>query len=78
MPVRPRIYTDTSALGGCFEPEFRIGSERLLRRFEKGEMRWWCSTSAATLMELSPTPARVANISSIGYPPDSGRHHTDI
>lgn len=32
-----RIYTDTSAIGGCLDEEFRDGSLRLFDAFEKGE-----------------------------------------
>ena len=60
MPVRPRIYTDTSALGGCFEPEFTIGSERLLRRFEKESAV--IVLSELTLLELSRAPAEVRRL----------------
>ena len=35
----PRIYVDTSVLGGCFDPEFATWSNRLMRDFELGVSR---------------------------------------
>ena len=36
--MKPRIYTDTSVLGGCEDDEFRVASRRLLEAFEGGEL----------------------------------------
>lgn len=60
MELRPRIYVDTSAIGGCFEPEFRIGSERLFRRFVEG--RATLVLSELTLLELSRAPEVVRQV----------------
>lgn len=35
--MKLRIYTDTSVIGGCLDPEFQIPSSRLLERFKLGE-----------------------------------------
>lgn len=32
----PRIYLDTSVIGGCFDPQFAQWSNRLIRDFEMG------------------------------------------
>jgi hypothetical protein len=34
--VTPRIYIDTSVLGGCFDPEFEQDSNQFLREAEAG------------------------------------------
>jgi hypothetical protein len=32
----PRIYLDTSVLGGCFDPEFAVWSNGLMEDFRAG------------------------------------------
>ena len=34
---RPRIYVDTSVIGGCFDNEFEEYSNQLFEEFIKGE-----------------------------------------
>ncbi len=36
--MKPRIYTDTSVLGGCEDDDFRDPSRRLLEAFVGGEL----------------------------------------
>ncbi len=36
MNKRPRIYIDTSVIGGCCDPEFKEWSQRLMRDFRLG------------------------------------------
>lgn len=52
-----RIYTDTSAIGGCLDKEFRDGSLRLFETFEKGEAT--IVVSDLTRLELERAPAAV-------------------
>ncbi len=59
-PRRLRIYTDTSALGGCLDPEFAVGSKRLVRDFSVGHAI--AVLSDLTRVELSRAPAAVRRI----------------
>ena len=53
----PRIYTDTSVLGGCEDDEFRDPSRRLLEAFVRGDLT--LVLSELTLRELETAPERV-------------------
>ena len=55
--MKPRIYTDTSVLGGCEDEEFREPSRRLLEAFQHGEMT--LVLSELTVRELETAPERV-------------------
>lgn len=55
--MKPRIYTDTSVLGGCEDDEFRDSSCRLLSAFESGDMT--LVLSELTLRELETAPKAV-------------------
>lgn len=55
--MRPRIYADTSALGGCLDEEFKDASIRLLNMFKSGEAV--IVVSDLTLLELEAAPADV-------------------
>jgi hypothetical protein len=55
--MKPRIYTDTSVLGGCEDDEFRVASRRLLEAFEGGELT--LVLSELTLRELETAPEGV-------------------
>jgi predicted nucleic acid-binding protein len=55
--MRPRIYADTSALGGCEDEEFREPSLRLLEAFVRGELT--LVLSELTLRELEVAPSEV-------------------
>ncbi|HEY5596918.1 MAG TPA: PIN domain-containing protein [Candidatus Bipolaricaulota bacterium] len=55
--MRPRIYADTSVLGGCEDEEFREPSLRLLEAFVSGELT--LVLSELTLRELEVAPREV-------------------
>lgn len=52
-----RIYADTSAIGGCFDPEFAADSLRLIEAVRHG--RLVLLLSDVVLAELADAPARV-------------------
>lgn len=58
--MRPRIYTDTSVIGGCLDEEFRFASRRILDWFKTG--RAVVVVSELTLLELENGPDNVAAI----------------
>lgn len=58
--MKPRIYTDTSVLGGCEDNEFREPSRRLLAAFQYGEMT--LVLSELMLRELEGAPEGVKSI----------------
>ena len=51
------VYTDTSVIGGCFEPEFREWSEALLNEFKTGSKK--IIVSDLMLVELKKAPAEI-------------------
>ncbi len=53
----PRIYTDTSVIGGCFYDEFQQASRRLFEKFNAGEAI--IVLSDLTLLELQGAPENV-------------------
>ena len=55
--AKPRIYADTSVIGGCEDDEFRNASRRLLEEFKSG--RATLVLSDLTLRELERAPERV-------------------
>lgn len=55
--MKPRIYTDTSVLGGCEDDEFREPSRRLLEAFQRGELTM--VLSELTVRELDSDPRAV-------------------
>lgn len=55
--MTPRVYTDTSVLGGCEDEEFREPSRRLLEAFLKGKLT--LVLSELTLRELEAAPEGV-------------------
>ena len=58
--MKPRIYTDTSGVGGCEDVEFRDPSRRLLEAFRRGDMT--LVISELTLRELERAPASVRDV----------------
>ncbi len=58
--MKPRIYTDTSVLGGCEDDEFRDPSRRLLEAFTGGELT--LVLSELTLRELESAPEAVRKV----------------
>jgi predicted nucleic acid-binding protein len=55
--LKPRMFIDTSVIGGCFDDEFAFGSRRLLVEFE--QRRAMAVVSSLTLEELATAPRRV-------------------
>lgn len=55
--MRPRIYTDTSVIGGCEDQEFAEYSLRLMSQFGSGDSI--LALSNLTLRELDTAPAAV-------------------
>lgn len=58
--MRPRVYADTSVLGGCEDEEFREPSRRLLEAFRAGDLI--LVLSELTLRELESAPEEVRKI----------------
>lgn len=54
---RPRVYIDTSVIGGCFDAEFENDSKALFHRFHNGEMI--AVVSGVTMEELEEAPPEV-------------------
>ena len=55
--MKRRIYTDTSAIGGCLDDEFEESSRQLFDRFMRGEDV--IIISDLTLLELEEAPQEV-------------------
>jgi predicted nucleic acid-binding protein len=51
------VYTDTSVIGGCFEPEFQEWSEALLTEFKVGSKK--IIVSDLMLVELKNAPTEI-------------------
>ncbi|MBN2498041.1 MAG: hypothetical protein JXR96_25850 [Deltaproteobacteria bacterium] len=56
----PRVYVDTSVVGGCLDEEFREHSNRLLADFESGLLR--AVLSNITIAELKQAPDGVRSL----------------
>jgi len=54
---KPRVYVDTSVIGGCFDPEFRFWSNGLVEDFRRG--RFGLVLSDVTAAEIEPAPTVV-------------------
>ena len=52
-----RVYTDTSAVGGCLDPEFSEASKQLFKQFGSGKLI--LVLSDLTLLELERAPPDV-------------------
>ena len=59
MPV-PRIYVDTSVLGGCFDAEFELWSNGLMDDFRAGRFR--PVLSEVTAAEVVDAPPQVREV----------------
>lgn len=55
--MKPRIYTDTSVIGGCLDEEFQDASLRLFDMFKAGEAI--IVVSDLMLLELGDAPTEV-------------------
>lgn len=60
MPTRPRIYVDTSVIGGCLDPEFQIPSRHLFARFRSGQAI--VVLSDLTFLEIREAPLKVRRV----------------
>jgi len=58
--MHPRIYTDTSVIGGYFDSEFEAASQALFRHFSAGKAT--LVISDITLLELAPAPERIRQL----------------
>ena len=58
--MKRRIYTDTSVIGGCLDPEFHVPSSRLVEKFKLGEAV--IVLSELTLLELVDAPEKVRDV----------------
>ena len=57
MKAAPRVYVDTSVVGGCADPEFKEWSLRLFEDFASGKLM--PVVSVITDMEIAAAPASV-------------------
>jgi len=60
MPMRLRVYVDTSVIGGCLDEEFNDASRDLIDKFKSGEMI--AVISELTLVEMKDAPQEVQEI----------------
>ena len=58
--MKPHIYTDTSVIGGVYDPEFTEWSSKIITEFEKGNKI--IVISDLTLRELDEAPNQVKNV----------------
>jgi len=57
---KPRIYVDTSVIGGCFDDEFKVYSKLLFEEFISGKKR--IVVSDEVLFELEGAPENVKEV----------------
>lgn len=55
-----RVYVDTSVIGGCFDVEFAVPSQKLMRMVERGEIRLLISSHL--IEELIDAPEAVQRV----------------
>jgi len=72
--MKQRIYTDTSALGGCLDEEFKDASLRLLNIFKAGEAV--IVVSDLTLLELENAPTEVLGV--VEEIPEEHREYVEL
>lgn len=65
---RPRIYLDTSVLGGCFDPEFSRWSQALVREARLGKLRPVLSDVTAAEVAAAPRPVRDLHTNLLSLP----------
>ena len=58
--LRPRIYIDTSVIGGCFDDEFKTYSKLLFEEFISGKKN--IVVSDIVLFELEGAPESVKEV----------------
>ena len=54
----PRVYVDTSVIGGCLDEEFGVYSRRLVDDFDRGRFRAVISDITLTELETAPPGVR--------------------
>lgn len=64
----PRIYLDTSVLGGCFDPEFSAWSNGLVQDFHAGHFIPVLSDLLATEIGRAPERVQVVHRELLGMP----------
>ena len=64
----PRIYVDTSVLGGCFDPEFARWSNGLMDDFRAGRFIPVLSDLLAVEIARAPQPVRTVYNELVGLP----------
>lgn len=72
--MKNRIYTDTSVIGGCLDPEFKEASQLLFDSFRQGEATM--VYSSLTLLELAPAPAAVHAV--LDRVPEANREYVEM
>ena len=72
--MKRRIYTDTSVIGGCLDPEFQVPSSRLVEKFKLGEAV--IVLSELTLLELVDAPEKVRDV--LKPIPEEHREYLDL
>ena len=55
---KPRVYVDTSVIGGCLDPEFSVWSNALLKDFELGFAKPVLSDLVTGELERAPPAVR--------------------
>jgi predicted nucleic acid-binding protein len=55
--MKPRVYLDTSVIGGCFDDEFKSDSNRLLQMAQEGKITLLLSD--LLLQEVSKAPEKI-------------------
>ena len=56
MLKKYKVYIDTNVIGGCFDKEFSIWSNKLIKNFYDGEILLYIST--LTEAEISDAPQK--------------------
>src|SRR5438552_15766168 len=72
--MKLRIYTDTSVIGGCLDPEFQVPSSRLVEKFKPREAV--IVLSELTLLELVDAPEKVRDV--LKAIPEQHREYLDL
>jgi hypothetical protein len=57
--MKIRVYIDTSVIGGCFDEEFNIWSDKLMSEFISGDKIMILSDTTLRELELAPEKVRM-------------------
>ena len=66
--MKPRLYLDTSVIGGYFDDEWRDATRELWRQMESGRFQFL--TSTVTLNEMVGAPEDVRDLFASTFPPE--------